>query len=149
MAYIKQNWLNGETIATAERMNHIEDGIADLYNEIFPVGQIVIKGDNEDYSNWLGFTWERTAVGKVLVGIDSTDTDFNTIGKTGGSKKLQSHQHTLKIGWKNLDAGGSFPGYTSQANGSGITSLTTENSGEGNSGNLQPYQVVAYWKRIA
>lgn len=27
MAYIKQNWVNGETIATAERMNHIEDGI--------------------------------------------------------------------------------------------------------------------------
>lgn len=28
MAYIKTNWVNGETIATAERMNHIEDGIA-------------------------------------------------------------------------------------------------------------------------
>ena len=40
MAYIKQNWVNGETLATAERMNHIEDGIADLYNAIFPVGQI-------------------------------------------------------------------------------------------------------------
>ena len=52
MAYIKQNWVNGETLATAERMNHIEDGIADLYNAIFPIGQIVIKGDNEDYSNW-------------------------------------------------------------------------------------------------
>ena len=52
MAYIKQNWVNGETIATAERMNHIEDGIADLYIAIFPAGQIVIKGDNEDYSNW-------------------------------------------------------------------------------------------------
>lgn len=104
MAYIKNVWQDGETVATAERMNHIEDGIADLYNAIFPVGQIVIKGDNEDYSNWLGFTWERTAVDKVLVGIDSADTDFNTIGKTGGN---QPHN------------------------------------------NLQPYQVVAYWKRIA
>lgn len=28
MAYIKQNWVNGETICNAERMNHIEDGIA-------------------------------------------------------------------------------------------------------------------------
>ena len=92
MAYIKNVWQDGETIATAERMNHIEDGIADLYNAIFPVGQIVIKGDNEDYTNWLGFTWERTAVGKVLVGIDSTDTDFNTIGKTGGEKT-----HTLTV----------------------------------------------------
>lgn len=28
MAYIKQNWVNGTTICNAERMNHIEDGIA-------------------------------------------------------------------------------------------------------------------------
>lgn len=27
MAYIKQVWQDGETIVTAERMNHIEDGI--------------------------------------------------------------------------------------------------------------------------
>lgn len=30
MAYIKQNWVNGETIATAERMKHIEDGIENI-----------------------------------------------------------------------------------------------------------------------
>ena len=148
MAYTKTNWTNTTPINT-ENLNNIENGIADLFDAIFPVGQIVIKGDDADYSNWLDFTWERTAVGRVLVGYDYSDTDFNTIGKIGGSKKLQSHQHTLNVGWKNLDAGGSFPGYTSQASGSGVTSLTTENSGEGNSGNLQPYQVVAYWKRIA
>ena len=28
MAYIKQNWVDGETICNAERMNHIENGIA-------------------------------------------------------------------------------------------------------------------------
>lgn len=27
MAYTKQEWVNGETICNAERMNHIEDGI--------------------------------------------------------------------------------------------------------------------------
>ena len=29
MAYIKNVWQDGETLATAERMNHIEDGIAE------------------------------------------------------------------------------------------------------------------------
>ena len=91
MAYTKTNWTTSTPI-NPTNLNHIENGIAELYNAIFPVGQIVIKGDNEDYSNWLGFTWERTAVGKVLVGIDSTDTDFNTIGKTGGEKT-----HTLSV----------------------------------------------------
>ena len=156
MAYIKQVWQNGETIATAERMKHIEDGIADLYNAIFPVGQIVIKGDNEDYTNWLGFTWERTAVGKVLVGYDSNDSDFNTIGKTGGEKthtltlqEMPKHTHNLAKYWATEEGGNA-------AMGSNATGKSATNSnGIGNTGNsqphnnLQPYQVVAYWKRIA
>ena len=159
MAYIKQNWVNGETIATAERMNHIEDGIADLYNAIFPIGQIVIKGDNEDYSNWLGFTWERTAVGKVLVGIDSTDTDFNTIGKTGGEKthtltidEMPKHRHTqisANSGSSGL-TGTTYSGLGWSTGNNEILGNAMQNTGGSQPhNNLQPYQVVAYWKRIA
>ena len=159
MAYERQNWVNGETIATAERMKHIEDGIADLYNAIFPVGQIVIKGDNEDYSNWLGFTWERTAVGKVLVGIDSTDTDFNTIGKTGGAKKVTLTKNELpkEIGQALLydsnapTQSSSTDALTTQWTNKfrlGVYNVVNENGGNAHN-NLQPYQVVAYWKRIA
>ena len=159
MAYIKQIWQDGETIATAERMKHIEDGIADLYNAIFPVGQIVIKGDNEDYSNWLGFTWERTAVGKVLVGLDSTDTDFNTIGKTGGAKKVALTKNELpkEIG-QALIYDSNAPTQSSSTDAlttqwtnkyrSGLYNVVNENGGNAHN-NLQPYQVVAYWKRIA
>ena len=75
---------------------------------IFPVGSIVIKADNEDYSNWLGFTWERTLVGRVAVGIDTTQTEFDTIGETGGEKthtlttqEMPSHNHMEKIYSKN------------------------------------------------
>ena len=158
MAYIKQNWVNGETIATAERMNHIEEGIADLYNAIFPVGQIVIKGDNEDYTNWLGFTWERTAVGKVLVGIDSTDTDFNEIGKTSGEKKvtltvaqMPKHSHEVKYGTTaNLGLNSGTTGYKLNYENGGAQQLNAiEVGGSQPHNNLQPYQVVAYWKRIA
>lgn len=128
-------------------------------NDIYPVGQIVIKGDNADYSNWLGFAWERTAVGKVLVGIDSTDTDFNTIGKTGGEKthkltppEMPNHTHALKTGAKT--ATWAEPNYAISYQ---YQAASTINSTEGmeSSGssqahnNLQPYQVVAYWKRIS
>lgn len=158
MAYIKQNWVNGETLATAERMKHIEDGIADLYNAIFPVGQIVIKGDNEDYSNWLGFTWERTAVGKVLVGIDSTDTDFNTIGKTGGAKKVTLTVAEMPNHYHNVNYGSSAPlglnsgstGYKLNYEQGGTQQIYATATGGGEAhNNLQPYQVVAYWKRVA
>ena len=165
MAYIKQIWQNGETIATAERMKHIEDGIADLYNAIFPIGQIVIKGDNEDYSNWLGFTWERTAVGKVLVGIDSNDTDFNSIGKTGGEKthtltgeEMPSHSHTLfsnSKSYSNIGSGywhlpSAVEGYSS----GNRVQIYNNNSGTNNYGgnephnNVQPYITCYIWIRI-
>ena len=159
MAYERQNWVDGTTICNAERMNHIEDGIADLYNAIFPIGQIVIKGDNEDYSNWLGFTWERTAVGKVLVGIDSTDTDFNTIGKTGGAKKVALTKNELpkEIGQALIydsnepTQSSSTDALTTQWTNKyrlGLYNVVNENGGNAHN-NLQPYQVVAYWKRIA
>lgn len=159
MAYIKQNWLNGETVATAERMNHIEEGIADLYNAIFPIGQIVIKGDNEDYSNWLGFTWERTAVGKVLVGIDSTDNDFNEIGATGGAKTHTLTQSELpKTIGQALIYDSTATAQTSSTDAlatqwsqnyrSGLYNVVNQNGGNAHN-NVQPYQVVAYWKRTA
>lgn len=160
MAYQKLNWLNkGETGAipiNKTNLNHMDDGIADLYDAIFPIGQIIIKGDDADYSNWLGFTWERTAVGKVLVGYDNNDTDFNTIGKIGGEKKhkltideMPSHNHKLKF--KN-NASSFGDGYLATASTYDFQQGTgsIENTGGGQShNNLQPYQVVAYWKRIA
>lgn len=160
MAYTKQVWQDGETIATAEKMKHIEDGIYNIYNNIFPIGRGFIDFTNTDFSNYLGFTWERTLVGMTPVGIDSNDTDFNTIGKTGGEKthtltidEMPSHNHFLYDA-----AGGSvqFPAYTAKDNGTtgttttnGYASLTGISGSSQPHNNLQPYQVVAYWKRIA
>lgn len=169
MAYIKQDWKDYPDTSTpinAERLNHMEDGIADLYNAIFPVGQIVIKGDDADYSNWLGFTWERTAVGKVLVGYDSSDTDFNAIGNTGGEKthklvKEELPNYALKgLKWNdasaiifdNIYAGNGYKlQYTHGAGNTGQIDGFTMRSGGGDQphNNMQPYQVVAYWKRVS
>lgn len=172
MAYQKLNWLNkGETGAipiNKDNLNHMDNGIADLYDAIFPIGQIIIKGDDADYSNWLGFTWERTAVGKVLVGYDNKDTDFNTIGKTGGEKEhtltideMPSHSHDMDEesygggGYKNKmgirqDGGGSShltPQYA-QTTSYSVYKPTYTGGGQAHN-NIQPYQVVAYWKRVS
>ena len=93
--------------------------------------------------------------GKVVVGLDGNDTDFNSIGKIGGEKthtltidEMPSHTHAL------YDmAGGSiqFQPYTSIDNGTtgqntttGYASLTGYSGGSQPHNNLQPYQVQNY-----
>ena len=97
--------------------------------------------------------------GKVVVGLDGNDTDFDTIGKTSGEKKhtltveeMPSHSHILYSnkdyqsspgagywGWDLLD-GWAYGGEQDVTNGGG-----TRNSGGSQShNNLQPYQVQNY-----
>lgn len=144
---------------------------ADLLDSLFPIGRGFIDTTDTDYSNYLGFTWQKFSIGRTPVGKDTTQTEFNTIGKIGGSKDLQSHNHTengagghnhtywVAPKWQTYrgtsvsaafsddpNVGLSFGGTTSWA---GDHSHTINNAGTGNSGNLQPYEVVNYWKRIA
>ena len=146
-------------VSGTDNINFTLKETCSLINLLYPIGQIIIKGDNEDYSNWLGFTWERTAVGKVLVGIDTTDTDFNTIGKTGGKKthtltidEMPKHRHT-QISANSGSSGLTGTTYTglgwSTGNNESLNTAMQNTGGSQPHNNLQPYQVVAYWKRIA
>lgn len=120
----------------------------------FPIGKIEMFYDAEDHSNYMGFTWERTAVGKVLVGIDSTDTDFNTIGKIGGKKthtltvdEMPSHNHNIRAGEEGTEVHNEF-GPISTSNKNKYQILSLYSGGNHPHNNLQPYQVVAFWKRV-
>ena len=154
---------------TAGDMNEIKQVVNSLANLFFPIKKVVIFNDNDDHSNYLDFTWERIASGKMLVGIDSADTDFNTIGKTGGEKEhtltineMPAHSHKLQ-GNTNVvfDESSIYPyllasakrGYAigdSVVFGDGYTINDTTNTGGGQShNNMPPYQVVALWQRIS
>ena len=56
---------------------------------MFPVGSIYTNiSVSTNPATLLGFgTWEAIA-GRVVVGLDSGDTSFDTVGETGGSKNL-------------------------------------------------------------
>ncbi len=117
----------------------------------FPIGKTEIFYDNEDHSNYLGFTWERTLEGVFPVGIKSDDEDFNTIDKTGGSKYLQKHNHLVTNKYGNVYSGQEFPVLAPLNNpyAPSTSNFSSADAGEGDSGNLPPYKVVAYWKRVA
>lgn len=84
--------------------------------------------------------------GRVSVGLNPNDTDFDTIGETGGSKYLQAHYHSM-INYVSGYTGGSQSGYSTVLSGpaaSGQQSAAVRTAGEGDSGNLQPYIVTNF-----
>lgn len=124
-------------------------------SDIYPVGSIVTFYDTVDHSSFLGLTWTRFAAGKMVVGYDSSDTDFDTIGNTGGVKtvtltvdQIPSHRHSATSagsrGKSQADTSGSS-GYAWNSDG-GYTGY----SGGGQAhNNMPPYITAALWRRIA
>lgn len=134
----------------------------DIFDKIYPVGSIYINATNStNPGTLLGFgTWIAFGAGRVPVGIDSSDTDFDVAEETGGAKthtlttnELPAHTHTHTV-----QTGRSFGSSTGSApvvQGSDNTVLdsaavTTSSTGGGSAhNNLQPYIVVYMWKRTA
>ena len=58
--------------------------VTNIYVPI-PVGGIYVSTNNVNPATvWKNTTWEEFGQGKVLIGQDTTNTNFNTLGKTGG-----------------------------------------------------------------
>ena len=71
---------------------------------VYPVGSIYINATSStNPATLLGFgTWSAFGAGRVMVGIDSSDSDFDGAQETGGAKtvtlstsNLPSHTHTF------------------------------------------------------
>lgn len=141
---------------------------------LYPVGSVYINATvDTNPATLLGFgTWVTVGDGRVLVNQDTTDTSFDVLGETGGSKDAivvshthtatvtdAGHSHTLPTQYNG--SGGNYPntnGFTGtpvsspNPTGTSTTGITVSNSTTGSSGtnaNLQPYVVVRMWKRTA
>lgn len=138
---------------------------SERWQNAYPVGSIYMNAsDSTDPSVLLGFgTWEAFGAGRVPVGIDSSDTDFDTAEETGGAKthtlttqEIPPHTHS----YVKTDSTSNANGYDNNTTAKAVTGSTEtgggnigENSdGTGNAAahnNLQPYIVVHMWKRTA
>ena len=130
----------------------------------YPVGSIYTNATNAtNPSTLLGFgTWVTFGAGRVPVGVDSSDTDFDTAEEIGGAKthqltKQEIPPHTHSYNMKANITGGTIQGgdpynlgVTSYQTGSGNIGENSDGTGSASPhNNLQPYIVVYMWKRTA
>lgn len=125
-----------------------------LLSEAFPVNKVEVFFDALDHSNFLGFKWQQVGQGRVPVGLNTSDSDFNSIGKTGGEKT-----HTLTL--NNLPKSTGYVNNLTLSAGAGGSALGKMSDwkisalGDGGESyeqpisNLSPYIVMSFWKRIA
>lgn len=71
-------------------------------DSVYPVGSIYISVVNTNPSSLFGGTWVAFASGRTLVGVDTSQSDFSTVQKTGGSStvtltssQMPSHTHSI------------------------------------------------------
>ena len=89
--------LEEEAAALMDEMQAlIDEGMT--FSKIYPVGSIYLSVSSTNPSSLFGGTWVAWGSGRVPVGINTSDTDFSTVEKTGGNKNLQSHTHTFLYG---------------------------------------------------
>lgn len=122
-----------------------------------PIGSIYISVINQNPSNYFGGTWEQFANGRTLVGVDTSQTEFNSVEKTGGEKnhklsiaEMPSHNHTKTMvpkdnEWIAPNTGWNYS-FTNQQT---YIQNTDNTGGDQPHNNLQPYITVYMWKRIS
>lgn len=141
------------------------------FDSIYPVGSIYFSTNDVNPSTLFGGVWERFANGRAIVGVDASQTEFNTVKKEGGSKthsltinempshthSQSPHSHSLTI-TKTSAGGNSYNGYlNAQYSGNGSYTYNTANATASNNNtggnaahnNLQPYITCYIWTRIS
>jgi hypothetical protein len=139
---------------------------------LLPVGSLFFSVLNASPSALLGYgTWDAIAAGRMLVGVDPADADFDAAGKTGGEKthvlsttEMPSHTHVQDAhshatvsdgGTVATNGAGNAMATVNQsgATGSFVSgSATAVNQGAGGGqahNNLPPYFACYIWKRTA
>lgn len=80
----------------------IKDYIQSFIKTLYPVGSIYMSVNATNPSAYFGGTWVAWGAGRVPVGINTADGNFNTVEKTGGAAtvtlttaQMPAHTHTF------------------------------------------------------
>lgn len=152
---------NGSTLQTA--MDHLLD-------KIYPIGSIYLSINAGNPGSILGGVWTSWGSGRVPVGVDASQSEFNAVQKTGGSKvhkltaaEMPSHYGHVPADGEQWNLGntarymdiGKLTAYGSSGRGWNIFAGNevipggVNRGGNGAHNNLQPYITCYMWLRTA
>ena len=145
-----------------EGSNYVFKDLA-LKDDIYPVGAIYMSVSPTSPASLFGGTWTQWGSGRVPVGVDTSDSDFNTVEKTDGSKEYELRALIGAVGGNvntiGYDSEPVVPGYGSYdmvidasagAKPQGASNTTRVVKSDGSSPTtVQPYITCYYWKRVS
>lgn len=132
-------------------------------DDIYPVGAIYISTSSTNPWTLFGGTWATFGAGRTLVGLDSGQTEFDSVQETGGEKthtltvnEMPSHTHwlTRAVGDATDSWGGAWYWLATsfwwdvpeESETDDYDMMSSVWSSQAHN-NLQPYIVVYMWKR--
>ena len=162
--------IENNTLSINNSKQELESKINSNFDKVYPVGSIYISTSSANPSTIYGGTWERYGQGKTLVGLNESETEFNTINKTGGEKthtltinEMPSHNHDFRystdnavtfynagVGKDGTYTGDNYLGFSNSVSlfASYVVVLSNTGSSQPHN-NLQPYITVYMWKRVS
>jgi len=153
---------NTTQLATTAFVQAATPTAATINGLAYPVGSVYTSVVATNPNSLLGVgTWAAFGAGRVLVGINASDSDFNTVEEVGGAK-TDSHTLTLNEipshvhGYTGVQGTGNPDGASDSVTAGHansyprLTELDYEGGGAAHSHDIvQPYIVVYFWKRTA
>lgn len=101
----KVNGLESGNNSNTTAIENLQDAVNNLWKTFYPVGSILINTSGTNPSTYLGGSWVEWGSGRVPVGVKSTDSNFSTVEKTGGTSTvkltalqsgLPGHEHAVR-----------------------------------------------------
>ena len=81
-----------ENLEIKNEILDLQNQISQIMLKIYPIGCIYMSVSSTNPSTLFGGTWVAWGSGKVPVGVNTDDTNFDEVEKTGGEKS-----HTLSV----------------------------------------------------
>lgn len=166
---VAREFSTGDLVANGIYVEDLDDtvdtAVAAALEAMMPVGFVVTLGVSTNPATLYGFGTWTAVTGRVIVGIDSGQTEFDTLNETGGAKthtlttaEMPAHNHDfMRPAWfgnQTADNGAIYTpfGYRTSSyysNNSSPGTVMTNTGGGGAHNNLQPYIVKYVWERTA